>query len=620
MAVVVVNAGAEPAANLSITAGLDGRKVRTAISTIPGLSVAKVPFELPKCRRTNGEAQTTLELSGPNRGILARGQITLRVRGAATTRKVTFRSEIDGSVQYYAVTPSSSPTPGQALFLSLHGASVEAIGQAESYSPKSWGTIAAPTNRRPYGFDWEEWGRWDALEVLGLAERRYAPAADRIYLTGHSMGGHGTWNLGAHFPGKFAAIGPSAGWISFWSYTGSDPLTNGTPMQKLLRRAAGGSDTEVMAHNYAGLGVYVLHGDADDNVPVTEAREMRRILGAFHRDVDWHEQPGAGHWWDDSEEPGASCVDYAPMFDFFAKHRLPAADEVRRVDFTTVNPGVSAAADWVEIWTQEASLAPSRVQLQFDPGLAKFSGTTTNVAVLHLTRPGPASAKAATFALDGGTLTGGAERSIWLVRRDGRWTVAGGAPSVWKNPERAGLFREGFRHRMLFVHGTSGTPEENAWAKAKAQFDAEAFWYRGNASPEVIPDAAFTLEKTRDRGVVLYGHRGMNRAWGALLAESPLQVDRGVVSLGGKTRKGDDLACLFVRPRPDSKTASVAVIAGTGAAGMRTTNRLPYFMAGPGYPDVLVLGADAWERGLSGIRLAGFFGPDWSVERGDFVE
>ena len=32
------------------------------------------------------------------------------------------------------------------------------------------------------------------------------------------MGGHGTWHIGATFPDLFAAIGPSAGWLSYWSY------------------------------------------------------------------------------------------------------------------------------------------------------------------------------------------------------------------------------------------------------------------------------------------------------------------------------------------------------------------------------------------------------------------
>ena len=46
---------------------------------------------------------------------------------------------------------------------------------------------------------------------------------DRIYLTGHSMGGHGTWHLAANDPDRWAAIAPSAGWISFDTYGGRLP-------------------------------------------------------------------------------------------------------------------------------------------------------------------------------------------------------------------------------------------------------------------------------------------------------------------------------------------------------------------------------------------------------------
>src|SRR5262249_29261570 len=95
-----------------------------------------------------------------------------------------------------------------ALFLTLHGAGVEAIGQADAYAPKTWGHLVAPTNRRPFGFDWEDWGRLDAMEVLELARKELGTDPQRTYLTGHSMGGHGVWHLGATFPDRFAAIGP----------------------------------------------------------------------------------------------------------------------------------------------------------------------------------------------------------------------------------------------------------------------------------------------------------------------------------------------------------------------------------------------------------------------------
>ena len=53
--------------------------------------------------------------------------------------------------------------------LTLHGASVDAFNQARSYSPKPDLWIVAPTNRRPFGFDWQDWGRLDAYEVLDHA-------------------------------------------------------------------------------------------------------------------------------------------------------------------------------------------------------------------------------------------------------------------------------------------------------------------------------------------------------------------------------------------------------------------------------------------------------------------
>src|SRR5262249_26010394 len=198
------------------------------------------------------------------------------------------RSGIDGSVQYYALNPARRPPGGTSLpavFLTLHGASVEAIGQADAYSPKAWGHLVAPTNRRPYGFDWEDWGRLDALEVLDLARKQLGTDPQRTYLTGHSMGGHGVWQLGALFPDRFAAIGPSAGWISFASYAGGAPAAaSPSPMEELLGRAASPSDTLACVRNYAHHGVYILHGAADDNVPVAQAREMNRRLTEFHHD------------------------------------------------------------------------------------------------------------------------------------------------------------------------------------------------------------------------------------------------------------------------------------------------------------------------------------------------
>ena len=195
----------------------------------------------------------------------------------------------------------------------------------------------------------------------------------------------------------------------------------------------------------------------------------------------------------------------------------------------------------------------------------------------------------------------------------------GSAAARRKNPQRGGPFRDAFRNRVLFVYGTKGAPEENAWALHKARFDAETFWYRGNGSIEVVPDTAFDPAKDPDRNVVLYGNAAGNAAWQPLLGDGPVTVTAGLVQIGEHKFQGDDLACLFVRPRLGSATAAVGVICGTGLPGMRTTERLTYFTSGVGLPDLLLLGADSLMKGTAGVRLAGFFGNDWSVERGEWA-
>ena len=263
------------------------------------------------------ELEVSLRLVDAHGAELHRSAFALAVREASEKHTRTFVSEIDGSVQYFALTPPAGLPEGTrpALFLSLHGASVEARNQAYSYAPKDWGVVVAPTNRRPFGFDWEDWGRLDALEVWRIAEQLYDTDPRRTYLTGHSMGGHGTWQIGAHFGGRFAAIAPSAGWRDFWSYAGGGTFDEEDPIGRILTRAANASRTSLLERNYLHGGVYVLHGDADDNVPVREARAMRQQLAAFHPNFAYYERPGAGHWW------GNQCMDWPPLFEFLKTQR-----------------------------------------------------------------------------------------------------------------------------------------------------------------------------------------------------------------------------------------------------------------------------------------------------------
>jgi len=362
---------------------------------------------------------------------------------------------------------------------------------------------------------------------------------------------------------------------------------------------------------------------------VTEARRMRKHLKAFHKDLGYHEEPGMGHWWDnDKKIPGTACVDWPPMMAFFQKHRVLEGAEARSIDFLTASPGVSARCHWVEVLAQQKCLEVSRVQIRFDGAKRTVSGTTENVARLRL------DLESWTPAEPGGTWSicldkseirdlpwpPGPEKSVWLARSaGGKWTVGPAPSAARKGPHRYGPFREVFRNRMVFVYATDGDEVENAWALARARYDAETFGYRGNGSVDVIPDAVFDADAHPDRNVILYGNADNHMTWEALLGKSPVQVTRTGVRIGDREEKGEDLACLFLRPRPGSDRALVGAVAGTGERGLRLTDRLPYFVSGIAYPDVIVFGPEMLSKGTAGVRAAGFFGPDWSVKRGEIV-
>jgi predicted peptidase len=88
----------------------------------------------------------------------------------------------------------------------------------------------------------------------------------RIYLTGLSMGGFGTWDLAARMPNRFAAILP----------------------------VCGGGDDDV-AGRIAALPIWCFHGDADTAVPVERSRSMIAAVKAAGGRPIYSELAGVGH-------------------------------------------------------------------------------------------------------------------------------------------------------------------------------------------------------------------------------------------------------------------------------------------------------------------------------------
>ena len=556
-----------------------------------------------------------------NGKVLSELHLNIDVRKKFQSYKETFYSAIDGSVQYYAVNPSWNPN-AKGLALSLHGAGVEAIGQANAYSQKPWANIVCPTNRRPFGFDWEDWGRIDALEVLHRAEKQLHPNPSEIYLVGHSMGGHGTIINGALYPGMFAAIAPSAGWISAETYAGYTPIKHPTGLAAVLQRASMLDNTLLFLHNYKSQAIYLLQGGADGNVPPSEETHLAALLSKFNKDYIFNLVPKMHHWWDIDPEPGADCVDLAALWDFLAEHRLPSMASMHHIDFTTSDPEVSAQSYWATIEQQLVPIKVSRVKLYVQPYLRRISGTTENVLTLKLNlaplAPRAISGnKNLTLDLDGQSLTIPNVRvksSVTVSRRNGKWNVVPDNLGMEKNPSRYGPVRLGFQHRFIYVYGTHGTPAENAWAIAKTRFDEESWWYRANGEFLAIPDTEFSSSKYPNRSVILIGNAKTNSAWTGLLGKSPIQVSEGYAKVGTQEWTGNSVSGIWLYPRPGSRRASVIAITGSGLNGMRGTDLLNYLQPMTSYPDYLLFNQNALTpHTSSGLLAAGFFDQNWHI-------
>lgn len=580
--------------------------------------------------------------SGDSPEQVTKGSLEFAVRAPGSAQRTTFYSRADGSVQQCSILPptdwpgkiSRNPKP-QKVVLSLHGAGVDSYAQVTAYSRKNDFMIIAPTNRRPFGFDWQDWGRLNAFEALQLGARSMKLGEMQVYLTGHSMGGHGTWHLAANHPDRFVAIAPSAGWASFDTY-GGRPMG---ALRDMWLAADGASDTIALVSNLKSIPAYILHGTADDNVPVAEAHTMEKALVATGAKPSTHFQEGAGHWWDGDAAPGVDCVDWPGIFELFRS--APVQPTPTEIDFTSVDPSVNAIDHWIELVQPLRYGERLHVKASFDKTLSRLVVATENVRRFRLLSAFPWPLRSC--EIDGHELTG--QFPACFVRSGDEWTqdksgsdfpdsfwdeLHGGWALGEKTPGFSGPFKRAFDHDFVLVYGSHGTAEENRELFERARSDLEAWWYRANGTPELMSDETFrgrysSIGDVR-RNVILYGNADTNTAWSWLLGEDgPIQVKRGSLKLGSREWKGEDLGAVFVRPLRGEWPAKngagclVGAFADTGVRGARLDYTLAPFTSGVGYPDYALFSSDVLAKGDGGVLAAGWFDFAWKLDGHGFV-
>jgi predicted peptidase len=110
------------------------------------------------------------------------------------------------------------------------------------------------------------WVTEDLDALLEYVKKKYSIDDKRIYLTGLSMGGFGTWKWAAKKPHLFAAVAPICG---------------------------GGNPAD--AAKYGQLPIWNFHGDADKAVNIKKSEVMVEAVRKAKGNIKYTVYPGVGH-------------------------------------------------------------------------------------------------------------------------------------------------------------------------------------------------------------------------------------------------------------------------------------------------------------------------------------
>lgn len=226
--------------------------------------------------------------------IFAAMKIDAQSSSPITSATLDWKVNRSGELKYLLYLPPDYKSASERkwpLMLFLHGAGergsdVQRVAIHGPLSLVKQGTnfpfiIVAP--QCPSGQIWES---EPLLQLLDSTEKQYRVDPKRIYLTGLSMGGYGTWQLGLAHPSKFAAIAPICG---------------GCNMIEVILGPRDKADA------FKSLPIWAFHGAKDDVVPLSESeRVVDGLRKGGVKEVKFTIYPEAKHdsWKEAYKTPG----------------------------------------------------------------------------------------------------------------------------------------------------------------------------------------------------------------------------------------------------------------------------------------------------------------------------
>ncbi|MBV8882308.1 MAG: prolyl oligopeptidase family serine peptidase, partial [Planctomycetaceae bacterium] len=462
-------------------------------------------------------------------------------------------SKIDGSVQPYnlfiPITWSADRPDKHRLDTWFHG-------RGETLSELSFLNQRAPEFQPKDAFVLSLYGRYccanklagevDLFEALDDVKRRYKIDENRIVVRGFSMGGAACWQFAAHFPGKWAAAAPGAGFSEtpdFLKVFQNEKLKPTDFEQKLWHMY----DCTDYAANFFNLPTVAYSGEIDKQKQAAdmmaaamqkEGLELTHLIG-----------PKTAHAYEK-----ATKEELIKRIDAIAeKGRNPIPPKIRFTTWTLIYN----ESFWVTVDGMGRHWERARVDAEL--GDNAVSAKTANVTGVTFSMGAglcPFQGKPK-VALDDQTLEGpavGSDKS-WSAsfHKEGDKWAAGLLPDgLRKKAGLCGPIDHAFMDSFIMVKPT-GKPlndKVGEWA-AKEMDHAVVHWrqqYRGDA--RVTTDDAVSDAQIASSNLVLWGDPSSNKVLSKIADKLPIQWTVKGVVVGDKTYPADTHAAILIYPNP----------------------------------------------------------------------
>ena len=498
--------------------------------------------------------------------MLERKGQTGRIRPDGFVR-LAYRDEVDGSPQYCrAYLPVDyDPAKKWPLVIQMHGYNGANPVYVRWWSADSRypGVDTEFSNRQgviymePHGRGNTQYlgmGDSDVLHAIAEAKRLFSVDQDRVYLTGDSMGGWGTWNVSSRHPDLFAAIAPVFGGSDYHSQMSEEDLAKLSPLDRFFNEK---QSSWSMADGLLNIPIFVHHGDADQSVNVEYSRWAVRLLQRWGYDVRYQEYPGRIHEALESQSGNGNI-----SIEWFLQHRRNPDPRHVRIRSAELR---NAAAYWAHVLQAASPLAFMAVDAEVvDRNAIRLD--TENVLDIALSP----SAVLVDPAKPVKVVWNGSAQEMRLRNGELRLTAAEYKPApVHKNGRLPGSTTDFAVTPFAVVIGTvSKDPEMVALCRKQAEAFINGWRDWQKQEPRVFEDTAIEDADMAKYSLLLVGGPDANRVTALLAAKLPLRIATDGITIDGKSFPVKDAGVQMIYPNPLNPERYVWIAAGTSTDGM----------------------------------------------------